>query len=772
MIRLLICVGRCALVIAISSAAAANAAATDASQSATPAASTANSNEIEEIIVTAQKRSESLQKIPMAVTAVTSAELQQSGIQDLQGAVALVPNLNLGQQLGMAKIALRGIGLENISAGAEGSIAFNVDGVFISRSIAALSSFYDVQQLEVLRGPQGTLYGRNATGGAVNITTREPTQDPSGYFDITGGNYGRVTTEGAVSGPIVPGLLAARVAFQSQDHDGYGTNIITGNKIDDLHTRAIRGTLLFTPTDRLTVDVKADYFNQDDHSGGYHFLGGAGFSAPGVPITPLGLVLGGTVATNVRDISNEADPTNHATFWGTSGKITFDLGGNTQISSLTAYRSTQYHMATDLDSTSAVLAKEFQSEVDTQLSEELQLSGKSDRLDWLLGLYYFHEKDDGYQFTPFNNVAVGFPPPGTFVKGYLASGYIETDALAVFGQASYKIVDKLSLTLGARYSSEKKTDHDAFAFDVFTPYNGPYDFPATTTLDRSKRWPSFTPRVALDYEALPDVLLYTSWSRGFKSGTYNLGGLEPPVNPETVSAIEAGVKSSLFDRRLRLNLAGFHYDYKNLQIGKVVQAQLALENAAAATIYGLEAEMKAQLTSRFDIDANAAWLHARFDQYYSADPARPFGDGHTFVDALGNYLPNATAATPGAVPAFNLAGNSLSQAPNFTAFLGAQYHVPTEIGTLTLRGEVSWRDRVYFTPFNVNYVSQAANTKLNAFLNWDSPDEHWNGSLFVKNLTNKTTVGNSLVSWVGVGFPVNGYLEDPRTYGLRLGYKF
>jgi iron complex outermembrane receptor protein len=734
--------------------------------------------ELGEIVVTAQKRSESLQKVPMAITAVTSAELQQSGIQDLQGAVALVPNLNLGQQLGMAKIALRGIGLENISAGAEGSIAFNVDGVFISRSIAALSSFYDVQQLEVLRGPQGTLYGRNATGGAVNIITRDPTPDLSGYFALTGGNYDRVQAEGAVSGPIVPGVLEARVAFQTQDRDGYGKNEFTGDDIDNLHTRAIRGTLLFTPTDRLAINLKADYFREQDNAGAYHTFGPAGFSAPGVQVPLTGFSLGGTLPADIRDTNNPTDPRNHVEFWGVSQKIAYDLVGDTQFSSLTAYRKLNYQTDTYLDPTSAGVAGEHQSERDDQFSEELQLFGKSTRLTWLLGLYYFHEMDNGFQFTPFNTVAIGFPAPGTFVKGYLAGGYITTDALAGFGQASYEIVDNLRLTLGARYSSEKKTDHDEFAFpflvaDSSSPYVNSTDYPTSPlTADRSKRWPSFTPRVALDYQVTPDVLLYTSWARGFKSGTYNLGGLEPPVNPETVSALEAGVKSTFFDRRLRLNLAGFYYDYKDLQVGKVVQAQLALENAAAARIYGLESELTAQLTSRFDVDANVAWLHARFTDYYSADPARPYGDGHTFVDAAGNYLPGATAATPGAVPAFNLAGNSLSQAPNFTAFMGANYHFPTRIGTMTPRGEASYRDRVYFTPFNLDYVSQAANIKYNAFLNWDSLDAHWNGSLFVKNLTNKTIVGNSLVSWVGVGFPTNGYLEDPRTYGLRIRYNF
>ena len=734
----------------------------------------ADTTAIGEIVVTAQKRSESLQKVPLAITAVTAADLDRSGIRDLQGIVSSVPNLNLGQQLGMAKIALRGIGLENISSGAEGSIAFHMNGVFLSRSITALASFYDVQQVEILRGPQGTLYGRNATGGAINITTRAPTQELTGYFDLTGGNYGRVTAEGAVSGALVPGVLAARIAFQTQNHDGYGRNIATGNDIDDLDSRSVRGSLLFTPADHLTVDIRADYFRERDHAGGYHVTASAGFSAPGVPIVPTAVAQGGTFASDVRDINNNADPTNRVRFWGVSGKVSYDFAEDVQFSSLTAYRSTHNAAYTDLDGTNLPLVTQIQIERAKQFSEELQLSGKNDRLTWLLGFFYFHEKDNGAQADPLNPARTIFFGPDSISTGYLGAGYIKTDALAAFGQASYEIVDKLRLTLGARYSSEKKTDHDELAFDIFTPYVGKLSVP-TTILDRSKRFKSFTPRVALDYQMTSGMLLYASWSRGFKSGTYSLGAGTPPVDPEKVSAFEGGVKSSLFDSRVRLNLAGFYYDYKDLQIGKVIggtSATLVLENAATAKIYGLEAELKAQISPNFEIDGNAAWLHARFGRYVSSDPARPFGDGSTFVDAAGNYLPGATAATPGATPAFNLKGNSLSQAPNFTAFFGAQYHVPTRLGRFTLRGEASWRDRVYFTPFNVRYVSQAANTKLNAFISWVSDDEHWSGSVFVKNLTNKTVVGNSLVSWAGVGFPVNGYLEDPRIFGVTIGYKF
>ncbi|QDC37780.1 TonB-dependent receptor [Sphingobium fuliginis] len=712
-----------------------------------------------EIVVTAQKRSESLQKVPLAVTAVTGADLERRGIRDVQGIVSSIPNLNLGVNLGAAKVALRGVGLENQSAAAEGSIAFHTDGVFMSRPIAALASFYDVQQVEVLRGPQGTLYGRNATGGSINITTRKPTEQLSGYLNVTGGNYARASVEGAVSGAIIPDMLAVRVAFQSQNRDGFGKNVITGNDVDNLNTRAIRGSVLFTPSDRLTIDLKGDYFQERDRAGAFHSPGGAGFSAPGVPIIRYGQAQGGILPTRLRDVSAEDDPQNRVKFWGVQGKISYALGDGIDLSALTAYRFTSNYGRTDLDGTNLPLVKQFRTEEARQFSEELQLSGKSDRLSWLIGLFYFHENTKGITADPLNPARTLFFGPDILTTGFLAGGTLKTEAIAAFGQASYEVVDKLRLTLGARYSSEKKTDHDDMAFDIFTPYDGSFATPQAT-LDRSKRFKSFTPRIALDYQATPDVLFYGSWSRGFKSGTYSLGAGTPPVDPETVSAFEAGMKSQLLDRRLRLNLAGFYYDYKNLQVGKVVgttSATLQLENAATATIYGIEAEFEARIGPRFQIDGNAAWLHARFDSYVSADPARPFGDGATFDNGI---------------PAFNLKGKRLSQSPDFAVLVGAQYQMPSSLGEFTLRGEVSWKDRVYFTPFNLDYVSQGPNARVNLFLNWASNDDHWTGSLFVKNLTNKTIIANLNVSSSVVGFPLTGYLEEPRTYGLTVGYKF
>lgn len=720
-----------------------------------------------EIIVTAQKRSESLQKVPIAVSVMTASQLERSGVSDLQDVALSVPNLDFGQQLGAAHIYLRGIGLDSVAVGSEGSIAFNVDNVFISRTVGALSSFYDINQLEVVHGPQGTVYGRNATGGAINVSTRDPTANTEGYVNLTAGSYDLFKADGALGGSLIDGVLAVRVAFQAQDRDGYGVNIATGHEVDNLRTRAFRVGLKFTPTDRLEMTTKFDYFFENDNSGGYHYLGAGGRTATGAVITPFSIVEGSVEPANVRDISNELDPTNHVQNWGLSNKITYEITDGIKINAITGYRWERNTESTDLGSGNVPIASPIvQYEDDSQFSQELQLVSKSKKLDWILGFYYFHETDFGTLALPVSSYFFGYTP-GTIptpvfpvppeLEGFLTGGTLITDALAGFGQATYAIADNLHLTLGARYSTEKKTDEDIFAFDTTDLYSPSLVRVPTTILNRATRFPSFTPKVGIDYQISPDVLVYVSWARGFKAGTYNLGNLQNPVYPEKVSAFEGGLKSTLFGNRAHLNLAGFYYDYTDLQVGKVENLSLVLENAATATIYGAEAEFNAKITPNFEINASGSWLHATFDSYVSADPARVAGDGHT-VD--------------GGQPAFNLAGNTLSDAPRFSFFFGGQYKIETNLGGFVPRFEVNWKDKVFYSPFNVSYLAQSAYAKANLLLNWSSNSGKWNGSIYAKNVFNKTTIATAYISSVVVGYPVNGYLDPPREIGVRFGYKF
>jgi iron complex outermembrane receptor protein len=644
---------------------------------------------ITDIVVTAQKRSESSQKTPLALTALSGSELADRGQVTVASIAQQVPNLNVSEQIGQARITLRGIGVDNISTGAESSIALNQDGVFYSRSAAALASFYDIERIEVLRGPQGTLYGRNATGGSVNFITAKPTFDLEGFVRLTGGNYSTYNSEAAISGPLSD-TVAVRLAGQTQHHSGYGRNLVSGTKIDSRDSQAIRGQILFKPDEKLSVLLGADYYHQKDRSNGYHYFNPA-VDDNGSPITPTGLALGGFAPSNPRDLASTTDPRTTAEFYGFRLDVNYAVSDSVSIRSLSAYRRSDYHLITDISPLGNTLFPLFLTEKSDQWSQEFQLNVESDVNKFVAGLYYLHEKIDGDLTAPFNLMAVG--GPDLLMQGYFAGGRMKTKAAAIYGQDTYTVTDGLRLTVGARHSWERKTVHDQSDFDLARVYD-----PANVSLvpfhDDRKTFKSFTPKIGIDYDLAQDVLLYASYSKGFKAGTYNLGSATPPLNPEKVDAFEGGIKATLLNRRLRANIAGFYYNYKDLQVGKVKNTVLVLENAATATIYGLEGEFTVRpIEAPLTLTMNGSWLHARFDKYVTSDPTRPLGDGVT---------------TDNGVPAFNLKGKHLPQAPSYVINVGAEYAIEAGFGTITLRGESTWSDRVYFSPFNLNSQSQSA----------------------------------------------------------------
>ncbi len=331
-----------------------------------------------EIVVTAQRRSESLQKIPIAVSALGGDSLAQRGAIDLSAIGSSVPGFNVSEQIGQARLTLRGIGVDNISTGAESSVAFNQDGVFFSRSSAALASFYDVERVEVLRGPQGTLYGRNATGGSVNIITKRPTFDLHGGVSLTGGNYDTINAEAYVSGGLSD-TVAVRLSGQTQNHSGYGKNITTGVDIDTKHSQAVRGQLLFKPNDRLSVLLGVDYYHSDDRSNTYHYFGPAGFDGASAPITPTALLLGGVVATNERDVASVRNPSAKAEFWGARADINYELSDELTFRSLTAYRRSDFSLLTDINPLGVNLFPLDLAETSDQYSQEFQLNWDTEK---------------------------------------------------------------------------------------------------------------------------------------------------------------------------------------------------------------------------------------------------------------------------------------------------------------------------------------------------------------------------------------------------------
>ncbi|HKQ82390.1 MAG TPA: TonB-dependent receptor [Steroidobacteraceae bacterium] len=723
-------------------------------------ASVQDSGALQEIVVTATKRESTVGDVPAAITAVTADALQEGLIADVDDLAVLVPNLDFGEAFGQVKLTMRGIGFSNLAMGTEGSVALNVDNVYIARPAGQAGLLFDLAQVEALRGPQGTLYGRNATGGTVNFTTARPTPQWHGSASLLAGNYDRWRGEFAVGGPIGGETLMFRVAGFAEDRGGYGTNDFNGRDIDDNEAHAARASFLWKPSEDFDNLFIVDYNKQKDDSGLAHLIAQAGLTnepgSPGIGLT--GLALGGTAIFDSYDVDNNSQPSYDRKGWGLTNIARLNVG-NFQIQSTTGYRELDWWLTSDIDGTSAPVAFIQNGEDQNQFSQELNFNTSTDRLDLTFGLYYFRESIDASQFIPFY---VG-GPIGQLGKGFAAAGDQTTNAYAGYGQATFKATDTLNITAGLRYSYEKKNETDFYTdfvneLQFLAPYD-PANPPFAAPFRQSVHWSSTTPKLGIEYRPGGDLLLYASASKGFKAGAFNFGGtftlpgapeqrFNPAVDPEMVWAYEVGFKNAFADRRVTTNAAAFYYDYKDLQVSQITQFTTQFTNAATAEVYGIEAELQANVTDNLHLAANASWLHARFSEFDTGDASRP---------ALG---------------VIDVSGNPLPQSPDFSAHVSADYTFDLPEGKLRLAGEYDWTDRIYHNEFKRSLVSQKAYGKANAFLTYRTQNEAWDFSAFVKNLTDKRTYNFTYVSTVVFGFPQFGWIEPPRTYGFQARYSF
>lgn len=719
---------------------------------------------VQDIVVTAQKSRTNVQRTAIAISAVGGDALRTQQVADIQGLAQSLPSVNFGQTTGNARIAIRGVGLDNISLGNEGRVAYHVDGVYVSRPAAALASFYDVERVEVLRGPQGTLYGRNATGGAVNVITTSPGNTLAGYGEATYGNYNAKKVEAGFGGPLA-NWLSGRLSFQVVDRDGYGRNVVRGGDIDDQSTQAVRGQLRIRPTSGVDLTLAADYFREDDHAYVLHYLGDGSRPAAATGTTPAltgatpkGLRVGGIVSNDPRDLASDVQPFNRREFYNVTANLKIDLGA-VDFSAISGYRHSEYHTQSDLDVTSAPIAVYDQLERSRTFSQEVRLNGSlGGSSEWMLGGYYFSESYFGGTRIPLDPLATGsnvpgstLPAPTSLRQGNYTMGDQDTRAVAAFGNAKIPLTASLALRIGARYSSERKKVDEERYLNLVTPYPPFVGFfpplPAGGVRgQQSRTWNSFTPSVTLEYEPRRGLFLYATYAKGFKSGGFNLGNLQPSFEPEKITDYEAGIRADWLDGRLRTNVSGFYYDYTNLQVSQVVGATIFIQNAASAKIYGMEAEISATPIRNLRVNANFSLLRSRYEDFSSVDPARA---------ALGPV---------------SLSGNHLTQAPNYTLNLDAAYTIPTDVGGFTLRGEARFVDRVYLTFYNLDFTSQPSYAQYNAFLTWQSKGSLY-ASLFVRNIADKRVIASEFVSTGLVGFPIVGSFEPPRTYGLTIGFK-
>ena len=720
---------------------------------------------VAEVVVTATREAQVLSRTPAAITALSSDQLIKSGVNDLSSLQNVVPNLSVGNQFGVNRTFIRGIGLTSIDLGADGSVAFLQDGAIVSRPAAQLSGFYDVERVEVLRGPQGTLYGRGATGGAINLITRQPTSTPEGYIRATVGDYGQKGVEAAFGGPIVQDKLLGRLSVNYDAHDGYGKNLYTGSDIDDRDAHAVRGALTYIASPTLKATISAETFNESDNNYAFHYFGPTIIPDAGLPHNLAGgksifdyyAARGQT--PDLRNIYSNTDPINRRN--GTSFTGTIDWSpGAFDLKSITSYRnfsrrniddlsvSDASAPATDITNGKIYGLNDYHEKSET-ISQDFLGSYKADRWNALVGFSYFNESNYGVVNVPTPGLSLLLDPTNSLPPAvrnvidtgqYLQQGTVDTDAYGVFVQGTYNILDNLKFTAGLRYSYEERSGVGEF---VFTGIG--VDIPT----DKKKGWGALTPKFTLDYQYDPNTLFYATISRGFRSGVINIGSTNAVINPEYVWDYEGGIKIKAFENRVSASFSAFYYDYTDLQVG-FVNAQSIVEtvNAAAARNYGVELETHAAVTPALTVDFFATYLNAKFTD---------------FLDS--NYR---TGFTPE-----NLAGNTLANAPEYTLRLGATYDLPLgRYGDLSLHAEGNYQSKVYFTEFNNSDAYQGGRAIYDASLRYTHPNGHWTLDLWGKNLTDRFVVANNIVAAATFGFVRVGSLLPPRTFGATLGYKF
>lgn len=710
---------------------------------------------IEEITVTARRVSESLQTVPIAVTAFSEAALERQQITNVRALDTAIPNIvfvpNTGQA-SAATIFLRGVGEDESFFTADPPVGIYIDDVYIPRQTGALFDLYDVERMEVLRGPQGTLYGRNTSAGAVKLVSRKPGETFGVNAEVRLGSYDRLDFRGALSGPLAE-TLSGQLAFLSRRSDGYTRNLTTGGRVNDQDLVGARASLLWKPTEKFEVLTVVDGTRER--------------SGPGYAVAIVNNVYPATLAQVTDWHTTTSDllaPQQDVDQNGISINAAFTIGEST-LRSITAWRSLNQDLFIDADgrvgnpagiggSPGNVAFHLAQKQDQSQISEELQLAGQlfGERADYVVGLYWFRERN--HQYTANVALVPANSPPFARNHTYVT---LQTDSIAAFVNGKYRFTGSLSLSAGLRYTRDSK--------DFFIQaLNASGAVRLTTTgvlaqraIDQS--WSDTTPRVSLDWEAAGDgwtTLTYLSASKGFKSGSYDgregnpdfiVSGLQP-IDPETVWSYELGLKGDWLDNRLRTNLAAFYNDYKDMQFGitKPDGSGFTRLNAGDATIKGLEVEIIAVPAEGLELFANLGLLDGEYSRF--RDPGACF-------------LPSEAVAR-------DLL--QLKKAPKTSWRVGGNYSWAFLGGKVTLGGDYSKKSRYFNNLCNSPQIATENYENLNAQLAYETADGRWRVTAAGTNLTDK-------IYWQG-GFDLSATLGDavyvvpPRMWSMAVRYSF
>jgi iron complex outermembrane receptor protein len=704
---------------------------------------------LEEVVVTATKRSVALEDLAGAANVIGGDAIRPGGIQEIRDMQVDIPNLSLGDQFGFARVFMRGIGMTSIDIGGEGAVAFLQDGAIVPRPAAQLMGMFDLDQVEVLRGPQGTLYGRGATAGAINMVTTKPGDEFGGYANLTAGNYSLYNFQGAVDVPMSD-AFAMRLAVSLEQRDGYGENKFTGEDVNDRDAQAYRVTLRYAnPESDWDATLSAQYYEEDDHNYAFNYFGpSAGTSLPvplAVPI--LGGRTVGMVGGDFYDINSDQEAINERDGYLVNLILNFQLSDSMSLRSVTSSQQIDRFLRDDLDSTDANLfGQNNYTEESESFGQEFIFNYTSDKLDVIGGVMYFEEELYGKVFVPLTNICFLLAPDlcgtpvGDFLNSgaYLQDGDVDIEAWGAYAEATYRFNDQWSLIAGLRYNYEKRDGKGSFIFDAIE-----LNVPTNQDAD----WDEITPRVTVQWTPSDNMMVYGTYTEAFKSGVINTGSLSPPLDPETVDAFELGLKGTSADGGLSYSIAAFYYDYKDLQISFVDESStVSTINAAEAENYGAEFELDAEVGGGFSVDFYLTYLSAEYEEFFNGD----YANGFAIADLAGNTLPNA---------------------PEYTAKIGAEWQTELGNGLLRIRGEAYYQDEVYFTEWNRDDAYQDSYEQYNASIDYQLGDS-WLFSVWGRNLSDEEVISNNIITAPLYDSLRVGSTLPPRTFGATVGYNF
>jgi iron complex outermembrane recepter protein len=702
-------------------------------QSNDAAASTAPGADVGEIVVTAQKRAESIQKVPISVAAVTGRTLEEKNIGSPQALGAIVSGLHFVPSGAGNTPYIRSFGTNTALAGNEPPVTLYVDGVYIPSPTEALFSLSAIDRVEVLKGPQGTLFGRNAAAGAVQIITKTPSHTTSVDMKVGYANY--QTVSGSFYGTTgLTDTLAANLSVAGfKQSKGWGRNLFDGSETYLSNNWNVRSKAVWTPTADTTITVSGDYDRTR--------------ADPGTVIAAIpGTLPNKSVASGkFFDTNSDVPQFRVARQGGGYLRIEHEMPwGN--LTSITSGRHLHLNAEANSDLTPSPASAFIYDIKETTYTQELNLQSKpSSDLKWIVGFFYY---DDKSAYAPFEQRGTS---SGQGANGGLVYANTQaTKSYAGYVQATAPLwTDQAHLTLGARYTNDNR--------DVPDGNNYTRTASGALVLTTAFHVPSitqnaFTYRASVDYSFSPSAMVYASYNRGFKSGNYNLTNpLETPLKPEFVDSVEAGMKSKLFDNRVRFNVAGFYYRISDLQVRTLdpATARAINSNAAKSRYLGIEGELDIALADQLDLNANATYVDTKYISYANAQ-FYTFGPGGT---PLTSFLGDAS-------------GNKLINTEPFSANAGLRYHVETSIGQIVANTDISYHSHLYFDPQNA--VSRPSYTLLGASVGWTSATGTWGIDLWGQNLLNEKYSAQLAYTLTG-GLRTQG---APITYGVSGRYHF